>query len=72
MSVKTKVHANRLLSYAIRAIQSKEFTATDETKIHYALEVKKNLEASGFWWQAKTLDYWIPQDSGWRVYSPKG
>jgi hypothetical protein len=64
MSIQSKVHANRLLSYAIRALQGKEFTATVETKIYYGLLVKENFEASGFWWQAKILDSWIHRLQG--------
>ena len=64
MSIQTKERANSRLRYAIHAIQGKEFIARDEILLQYCIYVKRDLEASGFWWQAKILDSWIHRFQG--------
>jgi len=59
MSQKNVEWANNLLKYSIRILQGKEFQAHPRTIQNHALDNKRVLEEAGFWWQAKTLDYWI-------------
>jgi hypothetical protein len=51
--------ANNLLKYSIRILQGKEFKANKRTIITHVLDNKRKLKDAGFWWQSRTLDYWI-------------
>jgi len=59
MTQKNVEWANELLSYSIRVLQGKEFRANPKTLFQYALDNKRVLADAGYWWQARTLDYWI-------------
>ena len=59
MSSKNVEWANELLRYSIRILQGKEFRANPRTILQHTLDNKRVLGDTGYWWQARTLDYWI-------------
>jgi len=59
MTQKNVEWANGLLRYSIRVLQGKEFLANPRTILQHALDNKRVLADAGYWWQARTLDYWI-------------
>lgn len=54
-----KERANEFLRWAIKVAKGRCFKSPPTVRYSVLLDCLKTLKNSGFWWQAKILNYWI-------------
>jgi len=68
----SKAWANDLLSYGIKVLKGEAMISRPSGRIHVALLIKEDLQEAGFWWQARTLEFWIHKAMRGDFYGPEG
>jgi len=58
-SDKSVLEANKKLVYTIGVLQGKFVVSRPAGRLHIALLLREQLQETGFWWQAKVLEFWI-------------
>lgn len=53
------VWANETLKYCILILRGGGMNAMANTRLAVVLDLKRQLDEAGFWWQSRTLNYWI-------------
>lgn len=64
--------ANSRLRRSIKALKGELFRARPEIVLQHVLVDLEDLEASGFWWQARCLSWWLHRFQGGAFTRPEG
>jgi hypothetical protein len=63
-----KERATEILRFGIKTVQGKTVKSNFNTTLSILIGLKEELENNGFWWQARTLNYWIHRFQGNRGF----
>lgn len=64
MSWPSKDWANEQLKFAIAVLDGRIIQSLPKGRIQVALLIRDRLKASGFWWQARTLEFHLHRFQG--------